>query len=370
MDRQAHGRSFVALLGSVILASSLSCSRGNQPPESQVTRRGGDVVATGSMATIMDSVPGDAILASGDVSFGGVTGGDYLGAGGKQTIAGRIHGSLRAAGGDVHVTALVDRNASILGGRVALDSAGIIAGNAYVIGGMTQIDGTVHGSILASGGAIVLNGVVGHDVDIAAGTLSIGPHAQIAGNVRYRVREAKVHIDPAARIAGSVTALPVSTGRRLWHWVWILGFFVLGAVAVATLPRFMAEAAEILPQRPGRSALVGLGWAILVPIAICVAAVTIIGIPLALLATAVYLMLVCLGSVPFSVWLGQLVLGVRARKGREGALVSFLVGGFLLLVVAIIPIVGGWVSLVAWILGVGTILLQARTVRERQPAGV
>ena len=363
---QTHGRCFLALLGAVLMASTLSCGRSEQL-QNEVTRRGEDVLATGSMATVMDSVPGDAILAGGDLSFAGATGGDYLGAGGKQAVTGRIHGSLRAAGGEVHVAAAVDRNTTIAGGTVELDSAAVIARNAYLIGGTVQVNGTVRGGLLASGGAIILNGVVGRDVEVAGGALHIGPHAQIAGNLRYRVPAGKVRIDPAARITGTVTALPVSTGWGLWHVLWILGFLVVGAVAVALFPRFMAEAAEILPQRPGRSALVGLGWAILVPIAICVAAITIIGLPLALLTAAVYVILVCLASVPFAVWLGQLLLGARARKGREGALVNFLVGGLLLLVVGIIPVVGGWVSLVAGVLGLGTILLQSQALREGQP---
>jgi hypothetical protein len=132
----------------------------------------------------------------------------------------------------------------------------------------------------------------------------------------------------------------------------------------------MAEAAEILPLRPGRSALVGVGWLVIVPIVVCVAAITIIGLPLALLMTAIYLALIFVGSIPFSIWLGQLLLSSRARKGREGALINFLFGGFLLLVFGIVPIVGGWLSLVAVILGLGTILLNAEAVRKRQPQPV
>lgn len=364
---QTHPRRFLALLGAVLVSSTLSCRRASDEPQNEVARRGDDVLATGSMATIMDSVPGDAILASGDVSFGGVTGGDYLGAGGKQAITGRIHGSLRAAGGQVHVAAAVDRNATIAGGAVGLDSAAVIAKNAYLMGGTVQVDGTVRGALLASGGMIILNGVVGRDVEVAGGALRIGPHAQIAGNLRYRVPAGKVRIDPAARISGTVTAIPVAGRWGLKRVLWLLGFLMMGAVAVALFPGFMAEAAEILPQRPGRSALFGLGWAILVPIAICLAAITIVGLPLALLTAAIYAIMVCLATVPFALWLGQLLLGARARKGREGALMNFFLGGFLLLVVGIIPIVGGWVSLVAAVLGLGTIVLQAISLRERQP---
>jgi cytoskeletal protein CcmA (bactofilin family) len=359
---QTRGRRLLALSGAALIASTLACGR-SEKPQNEVTRLGEDVIASGSTPTVMDSVPGDAILAGGDASFGGVTGGDYLGAGGKQAITGRIHGSLRAVAGQIHVAAAIDRNATIVAGFVELDSAAIIARNAYIVGGTIQVNGTVQEGILAYGGAITLDGVVGRDVQVAGGTLRVGPHARIAGNLRYRVPAGKVHIDPAAHITGTVTALPVSNRGALWRVLWVLGFLLVGAVVVALFPRFMAEAAEILPDHPVRAALVGLGWGILVPIAIVIAAITVVGLPLAFLTAAVYVVVVCVASVPFAVWLGRLLLGARARGGLEGTLVNFVVGGFFLLVAGIIPVVGGWVSLIAGVLGLGTILLEAQTLR-------
>lgn len=353
------------LLGPVLVASTFACVRSN--PENKVTRVGEDVLASGSVPMVMDSVPGDAILAGGNLTFSGATGGDYLGAGGNQAISGRIHGSLRAAGGAIRVAAAVDRNATIAGGKIDLDSVAAIGRSAYLFAGAIQVDGTVHGTLLASGGTVILNGVVGRDVEVAADRLRLGPHAQITGNLRYRVPAGNVHIDPGARISGTVTALPVSRGWGLRHWLWMLGLLLAGAVVVALFPGFMAEAAEILPQRPVLSALVGLGWAILVPLAMILAAVTFVGLPLALLTAAVYAVLVAVGSVPPSVWLGKRILGARARMGRQGALVNFLVGGFLLLLVGIIPVVGGLVTAIAGVLGLGTLLLRVQALREKQP---
>ena len=359
---QTRGRRLFALSGAALIVSTLACGR-REKPQNEVTRHGEDVIASGSTPTVMDSVPGDAILAGGDASFGGVTGGDYLGAGGKQAITGRIHGSLRAVAGQIHVAAAVDRNTTMVAGFVELDSAAIIARNAYIVGGTIQVNGTVQEGILAYGGAITLDGVVGRDVEVAGGTLRVGPHARIAGNLRYRMPAGKVHIDPAARITGTVTALPVSNTGALWHVLWILGFLLVGAVVVALFPSFMAEAAEILPEHPVRAALIGLGWGILVPVAIVIAAITVVGLPLAFLTAAVYVVVVCVASVPFAVWLGRLLLGARARGGLEGTLVNFIVGGFFLFVAGIIPLVGGWVSLIAGVLGLGTILLEAQALR-------
>jgi hypothetical protein len=361
---QTHARLILAVLGVGLMASTVSCV-GPKPP-SGIARHGDDILVSGSSPTVMDSVLGDAILAGGDVRFFGAAGGDYLGVAGSQTVGGRIHGSIRAAGGEIHVAAAADRNATITGGSVVLDSAAVIGRNAYLFGGHVQVNGTVLQSLIAAGGTVTLNGVIGRDVEIAGGELHVGPRAQITGSLRYRVPKGKVHIDPAARISGTVTALPVSKTSGFWHILWILGLLVAGVVAVALVPRFAAEAAQILHQQPGRSALVGLGWAILVPIAVVLAAITMIGLPLALLTVAIYLFLLCLGSVPFAVWLGQRILGARAPAGREGAVVSFLVGGLMLLVVGMIPLVGGLVSLIACVLGLGTILLRAWTLRQRQ----
>jgi hypothetical protein len=365
---QAHPRLILAL-SSALLASTLACG-GSDGQKSEVKRHGEDVLASGGTPSVPDSVSGDAIMAGGDVRFSGTTGGDYLGAGGKQTIGGRIHGSLRAAGGDVQVTATVDRNLTVAGGKVVLDSMAAIGRNAYLFGGDVQVNGAVREGLLASGGQVTLNGLVGRDVEINGGALRIGPRAQIAGNLRYRVPAKNVHIDPAARIAGTITALhvPKAWGPGPWHLLWMLGFLVVGAAVVALIPRFAAEAAEILPRRPGWSALVGLGWIILVPIACIIAVITIIGIPLALVATAVYLVLLYLGRTPTAIWLGRRVLGARAVTGRQGAVVNFLIGGLILVLVGIIPLIGSWLLAIATVLGLGTILLRAKASRERQPA--
>jgi hypothetical protein len=333
-----------------------------------VRRLGEDVLVSGGSPGVTDSVPGDAILAGGDLSFSGVTGGDYLGVGGKQAVTGRIHGSLRAAGGEIHLAAAVDRNVTITGGAIVLDPAAVVARNAYLFGGKIDINGTVREGILASGGEIVLNGVVGRDVEVSGGALRVGPRAQIAGNLRYRVPANKVHIDSAARISGTVTALPVGSKWGLRTLLWALGVLLAGAVTVALFPRFMAGAADILPQRPLISALVGLGWAILVPVALIIAAVTFVGLPLALLGTAVYLVVVGIATIPFALWLGRLLLAARARPGRSGALVSFLVGGLLLIIVGLVPVVGGFVTMIAACLGLGGLLLEAQALRTQQPA--
>ena len=359
-----HPRLIISLFAAVLTASTIGCG-GSGGREGK--RLGDDVIGSGYPSYPMDSVTGDVILYGRDLMSRGSVGGDYLAVAGNQVIGGRVHGSVRAAGGEVHVTAVVDRNATVAGGNVTLDSAGVIARNAYFTGGNVEIAGTVRGGLLASGGNVTIDGVIGSDVQVLSGELRIGPRAQIAGNLRYKVPPKNVKIDPAARISGSVTALPVESEWGLKRWLWLLGLLLIGVVVVALFPRFTAEAAEILPRRPVLAALVGLGWVCLAPVVIVLVAFTVIGMPLAVLITVVYVILLFVGDIPVAVWLGRRLLGIREGARRYGVVVNYAVGGLVLLIVMLIPVIGKVVLIVSGTLGLGMLLLQAWTARRREP---
>ena len=348
-----------------LAAGAVGCFGGKGEP----IRNGEDLLIAGGSphVRLLDSIPGDAILTGGEINFEGTTGGDYLGAGGRQTIRGQVSGSLRAVGGEIQVGGVVGRNATVGGGNVSLDSGAVIGGNAYMTGGTVSIAGGVRGSLFASGGEVTINGPVGRDVEIAAGGLHLGSRAQITGNLRYRVPKDKVRIDAGARVGGTTTAIAVKTGLGARGALWLVGLLIAGVVLVALFPAFTTEAAETLYRRPGRSGLVGLGWTILLPVAAVIAAVTIIGLPLALLGVAAWLIVVFLGDLPVALWLGKKILGQRAKPGRSGAIFSVLVGGLVLVVLALVPVLGTLVLFAAAIFGAGAILIRMNAARMREP---
>lgn len=353
--------------GALILAMqvSLAACRPQAPrSESTVTRHGDDVVVSGAAPDMRDSTLGDVMIAGGKARFSGATGRDYLGAAGDQTVSGRIHGALRAAGGTVRLMGSVDHNATIAGGTVSVDRAGVIGQNGYLAGGTVNIDGAVRGALMVAGGTVVINGPVGGDVDVvAAGEFFVGPDADIAGSLRYRVPNGKMHMDPAAHVAGAVTALPapsVGGAAYVFGVLWMLGFLATGAVVVAFLPRLMSDTADLVHDRPSRSALVGLGGLILTPIAIVVAASTVIGLPLAFLTTLIYLILVYVSRIGVALWLGRRLMGTRVRLGRTRALANFGVGALILTIVRFIPVLGPLVTFVAVVVGLGALLLRLR----------
>jgi hypothetical protein len=328
-----------------------------------IDTRNGDVFASGPEPTVSDSVVGDAVLAGGEITFSGSTGADYLGAGGTQNIGGRIHGSIRAAGGEVKIAATVDRNVAAAGGRIEIDRAANIAKNAYLAGGEVEINGRVGQGLRVAGGSVTINGNIGSDVEITAGELHIAANAVIAGPLRYRVPAEHVVIDRNAKIAGPVTALPgknFSGFTRVIRILWIIGFLVAGLVVVAMLPGLAGRTADRLRQQPGAAAVTGAFLMIVLPVIAMFIAVTVIGIPLALLTLFGYFVLAYVGIIMLAVWLGQLLIGEQGNSTRRGVVLSFLAGGLGIGLLLTIPFIGGFAWILAAVVGAGALFLALR----------
>ena len=349
------------VVGLLLAGFALACVR--PKPENQVMRLGDDVLASGSAPSLGDTIAGDAILAGGEISFNGRTGGDYVAAGGRQDVRGHIHGSMRAAAGRIEVRASVDRNATIGGGDIFIDSTSVIGRNVYLIGPKIKIEATVRGGLLATGADMEINGPVAGDVEVAGGSLRLGPRAQIGGNLTYRLKE-EVRIDPGAKIGGKITSLPISKGKGLFTVLWTVGVVLAGIVAVLLVPGFMTGAAQRINDAPVRSIVVGIASAILIPIAIVIAAITAIGLPLALIVAALVLVFVALSEVPVSIWVGAKILHNRTLLGRQSTLVNFFLGALVLTIIGVVPIIGPILNFIAVCIGYGALLLAVWARRE------
>lgn len=355
---------------SLVCVAAFACGVRLEGEEEIVVRRGGDLVGGGGTLVLFDSVPGDAMLAGGSIEFTGSTGGDYLGAGGDQTISGRIGGSVRAAGGRVRLEAEVGRNATVAGGNVVVADGALVEGNAYLAGGAVRVEGGVNRLLRIAGGEVVLDGPLGGDVRVEAERLRVGPRAAIAGDLRYRVAE-EAAIDPAARIDGRVVELPPGPDRRkgfgFLRALWLLGFLVAGCAAVALFPRTARSAEEAVRRRPFAAAGFGILWILAGPVAAVLVALTVVGLPLALIFSAIYVVLLYLGRAVVAIWLGRLALRAPEGAGRAGLLARLLIGGAALLLVGLMPVLGALVTLVATVMGIGA-LLAALSARAPAPA--
>jgi hypothetical protein len=147
---------------------------------------------------------------------------------------------------------------------------------------------------------------------------------------------------------------------------------MIGAAAlVAVFPAFTRRTAETTRSRVGFALLLGAAALLLIPIAFIFAAVTIVGIPLALLLLLLYLLLLFTGFIFAGIALGDTGLermqaSKRDRLGWRS--LAAALGIAVLALVTYIPVLGGLVAFVALLIGIGAIVAQWRKPTRAQPA--
>ena len=134
----------------------------------------------------------------------------------------------------------------------------------------------------------------------------------------------------------------------------------VAALLVGTMPVSAKRVAHALRARLGLSLLWGFIALVCIPVAVLLLAVTIVGIPLALLALLLYGVLLLVGYVASGVGLGQWAL-LRFRPeavDRNGwRIASAMAAVLVLALLGSLPWVGGLVAFLAVLAGMGAIAL-------------
>ena len=148
----------------------------------------------------------------------------------------------------------------------------------------------------------------------------------------------------------------------------ILGYFILGLILVRFLPGiFMAVDGEV---RSSTLLKTILGFVMIIAsfMAVLLVAVTIVGLPIALISFLLILATLMLSGtfISFSLgkWIGELT------KIKQGNSILFVIGFVILNVLFFLPFVGGLISLISMSLGFAAILYAARYFLRNSEAKV
>lgn len=362
------------------------CSIAQDGEDSVAGGYGSNQFAAGGVLNVTDPVEGDAFLAGGKVAIASEIKGDLVVTGGDVSVGGSVEDDLYAAGGDVKLDAIVSGNARLAGGDIAVGPATVVAGTVSLTGARVSFEGNSHEDLHASGASVRIDGEVHGDAEVRAEELVIGPGTRIGGRLVYH-GPAEPIVPEGAVIDGGLEFHQAGAGwfldrsgepRRDRHsrggsLLWFVGVFGAATIFVLLFPGYSTRAADAIGREPLR--VIGLGLAIVIcaPFVGVVLLITIIGIPLALLAMPLYVLLLFLGWVTAALFLAQRGLAA-ARAGRPVTngwrlLALFLALGALWLVRQV-PFVGGLLAFVALLAGVGALVWQAWARREPPPLGV
>jgi cytoskeletal protein CcmA (bactofilin family) len=334
----------------------------------------GDYLAVGPRVEISGTVNGDVYAAGGQILIDGSVNGDLLVAGGSVTLSGQVAQDVRVVGGQVSLSGKVGRNLAVLGGNVELTPAAVISGSLVAAGGNVHLAAPLGGGARIAAGSLTISHRVGGDVEAAAGSLRITSKAEIKGSVEY-VSQHEASVDPGARIGGAlrrrpppalprpspVKILAVLAGLSL---VVIAGSFVstliLGLLSMRFFPSYHQAAVRTLRDRPWSVLGIGFVAAVITPVVCLVLFATVLGIPLALILAAAYLIVLYWGRIFAVHRLGDAICRLfRATPRPQWAFALGLVAYYLL---ALIPVIGWMLMLLAALSGLGAELVARKGV--------
>lgn len=247
------------------------------------------------------------------------------------------------------------------------------AGLALAIRGRLQVDGTAK-TVVVVNGTVVLNAATVDTLVVVRGRAVLREGTVITGDVW--LTDTTLERADGVRIDGVVRR---NAGGGFLVGLWILGVIIAigvgvlailgGLVFAAVAPGTARRAGSAIRHSFGQVVLAGLILWLAVPIVGVLLFATIIGVPSAI---AIWLgllpVMAFLGYIVTGIWLGELIV---AREGGVGHpyLASFL-GILLLVIVGIIPGLGGLIGFLAALLGGSALaLLGWRGFRNRADSG-
>ncbi|HMH30279.1 MAG TPA: RDD family protein [Steroidobacteraceae bacterium] len=291
----------------------------------------------------------------------------HLESGQKADSVVSVFGSSTSDGEAVDVVSVIG-NTRVTG--PVGDSAVAVMGNAYV-------DAKVNGDVVAVLGNVELgpNAEVGGDVVAVLGTVKRDPAAIVHGSVQ---RVIDWDVGGASGFSGLNTWIThcLLLGRPLAFtaglgWAWTLALCLLAFYACLALMfrDGMDRCVHTLESQPGHTALAALLGILLTPVLLVLLCVTVIGIAAVPFVVAALFCMSLFGKAVMLAWLGGRITGRRPGPAGHPAL-AVLIGGAVVLVLYVVPIVGFLVYKLLGFFGFGAVLYTlVLHVRARRVGG-
>lgn len=334
----------------------------------------GDYFAVGERVTIAGTVNGDAYVAGGNVIVEGVINGDLITAGGTVNVRGKVTQDVRAGGGQVTVSGDVGGNVTLVGGSLEVADSAKIAGSLVSAGGNLSVFAPIGKGATIGAGSTTIGNLINGNVTAGVGELALTPNAKVDGDLTYW-SDSDAQIQDGAEVSGKTThnfpqkkekQEPKKALGGLFAFFKIASFLaalLIGLILIKFVPVFTKTTTEALSKKPVPSLGVGLAAVIITPILILIFAITMVGIPLALILLTLFLITLYLSKIFVSIAIGRKIVEITNQKAGDYAV--FILGLLLYTLIALIPILGTVVAVLALLAGFGAIVIAKKNIYKQ-----
>lgn len=338
-------------------ARAFEIREGNEAKEVLVTKDTvikGSLLAAGNSVIVDGTIQGDLYCAGQTIIVRGIVVGDVLCAGQTLDISGNVGGNIRSLGQLIAISAPVKRNVVVMGQTINVAPSAVISGEFLAVGQTIRLDSSVGGDVNTAGESIIL-----------------GEKARLAGNFTYASPKAATEATGAA-ITGKVSHIvseklepKPTTAKKLLPkaqpWTTravgsIVFYLILGALVVLIAREKVRRITQQMLARPWFDGFVGFLTMIVAPIAIMMVAMTIIGIPLAVILGIIFVVMILVSRVYVAVIVGDTLLSAIGRM-KSGLFLQMMTGVVIIELLAAVPVIGILVTCAATLWGLGGIVM-------------
>jgi len=245
--------------------------------------------------------------------------------------------------------------------------------------GNTRVTGPVSDNAVAVLGNAYIDSKVDGDVVAVMGNVELGPNAEVGGDVVAVL--GGVERDPGAIVHGSVQRIIdvdvggvtgftwlnnwithcLLLGRPLafapglgWAWSLALGMLAFYACLALMFRSGVDQCVQTLESEPGHTALAALLGILLTPVLLVLLCITVIGIAAVPFVVGALFCMSLFGKAVVLAWLGGRISGRRPGPAGHPA-VAVLIGGAVVLVLYVVPVVGFLVYKLLGFFGFGAV---------------
>ena len=330
------------------------------------------LLAAGNTVRVEGVINGDLLAFAQTVEVRGTVKGDLVSFAKRIVVSGSVEGHIFTCARSLDMDGQLGH--SIYGWAQSLHVGNRShVGDGIVVGaGDFILEGEVKRSVTLFSSNADVSGSIGRELTMAGGSLVLTDTARVGSNLIARVhRLGDVHIADNATIAGKrdiqvrVRKSQLTRPRFYFHQaLWLAATMLTGWLALLLFPSFFRTTTQAVGSG-WRSLGLGLGVLTGVPVAMIVAAITLVGVPISLMLFAMYLAAIYLAKVWVGAFLGRILLK-SAGDTKLDWLLGLLLGLLILTLAGFIPFLGGLVRLGVVCLGLGA--FSSRLYRASRPA--
>jgi len=336
----------------------------------------GNLYAAGSNLTVEGKVDGDVICAGQSINITGEVTGDVICAGQSINISGNIGGNMRLAGNSINFSGQVARNAMTFGATIVTTASSTIGWDLLAAGNAFELRGDIGRDLYGGMAKANLAGKVGKNIKLNFGQqnnngqpLTIAQTAEIDGDVNYTSNKNAVIEDGAIIKGATLHKLPETVVKKsnfiglTWWWKNLIAIFsalVIGLVIISFWRETIVKITDLMSNKTSSA----FGWGILAllltPIIVFILLITVIGIPLALILLALWLIALCLSKVLVGILAGRWLLNKFLPQQKNSLILGMVIGIVIVHLLFAIPLLGWVLALLATLWGLGGIMLALR----------